>query len=402
VGSPPPAGRHDVREPHRIPSLDGVRGLAILLVMFLHFSDRSRPIGLVNRLYTQATGAGWAGVDLFFVLSGFLITGLLIDSRTSPRYFRDFYARRTLRIFPLYYACLVWWIVIAPFVHTSSAVHREVIAAMHRDQLWYWTYLSNWKMGLDGAWPLLGTSVYWSLAIEEQFYLVWPAIVRLSGERRLRYVCLALIAGAFAVRSMQTAAGASPIFVYVSTFGRMDALAVGSLTAIALRDPARRERARKSAPWLLTLGVTCLAAIWIWIGTFSEYHPLMQTAGFTILAITFGSLIVEAVRPASRIAGVFSSPVLRFFGKYSYAMYLFHETVTLEVVPRVPAGWIIPGEMGAQVTGLGVSMAATIALAWVSWHVWEKHFLALKRRFSQNGTTSMPATSRPAAIRKSP
>jgi len=379
LGSPPPAGQFGVRERQRIPSLDGVRGLAILLVMFLHFADRSQPVGLANRLYSQATGAGWIGVDLFFVLSGFLISGLLIDARQSPRYFKDFYARRTLRIFPLYYACLIGWIVVAPLFHPTAAIHRDAIATMHDDQLWYWTYLSNWKMGLDGRWPPMGTSVYWSLAIEEQFYLVWPAIVLLCSARGLRNVCMALIGLAFAVRVMQIVAGASPILIYVSTFGRMDALAVGSLAAIALRDPAQREWTRRAAPWLLTLGLVCLAAIWIRIGTFSESHPLMQTAGFTLLAITFGSLIVEAVTPASRIAGVFSSPVLRFFGKYSYAMYLLHETLTYEIVPRVPAAWIIPGEMGAQVTRLVVSMAATIALALASWHLWEKHFLALRR-----------------------
>ena len=143
-------GQPDVRDRPRIPALDGIRGLAILLVMFLHFADRSPPIGLANRLYTQVTGIGWIGVDLFFVLSGFLITGVLIDSRKSARYFRDFYARRTLRIFPLYYACLVAWIVVAPLLHPSSAVRQRAIASMQQDQLWYWTYLSNWKMGLDG------------------------------------------------------------------------------------------------------------------------------------------------------------------------------------------------------------------------------------------------------------
>jgi peptidoglycan/LPS O-acetylase OafA/YrhL len=372
----------EVHDRRRLPALDGIRGLAILLVMFLHFADRSPPIGLANRLYTQVTGTGWIGVDLFFVLSGFLITGILIDSRKSATYFRDFYARRTLRIFPLYYACLVAWVAFAPLLHPSSAVGHVTIATMHHDQLWYWTYLSNWKMGFDGQWPPMGTSVYWSLAVEEQFYLVWPAVVLVFSPRALRNVCLSLIGLAFLARAIQVAAGAAPILVYVNTLSRMDALAIGALAAMALRDPKQREWAQRTAPWSLTLGAVSLAAMWIWIGTFSEYHPLMQTAGFTTLAVTFVSLMVEALTPGSRVGETFRSPVLRFFGKYSYAMYLLHETLTLEVMPHMPKQWVIPGEIGAQLTKLVVSMTATIALAWLSWHLWEKHFLALKRHFS--------------------
>ncbi len=375
-------GQPDVRDRSRIPALDGIRGLAILLVMCLHFADRSTPIGLANRVYTQVTGIGWIGVDLFFVLSGFLITGVLIDSRKSARYFRDFYARRTLRIFPLYYACLFAWIVVAPLLHPSSEVRQRAIAGMQQDQLWYWAYLSNWKMGLEGRWPAMGTSVYWSLAVEEQFYLVWPAVVLLCSPRALRNVCLSLIGLAFLARAIQVAVGASPILVYVNTLSRMDALAVGALAAMALRDPKQREWAERRAPSFLTLGVVCLAAMWLWIGTFSEYHPLMQTAGFTALAVTFVSLLIGAVTPGSRAGQVFRSRVLRFFGKYSYAMYLLHETLTDEIAPHVSQQWVIPGEMGEQVTRLVVSMAATIALAWLSWHLWEKHFLALKGHFA--------------------
>jgi peptidoglycan/LPS O-acetylase OafA/YrhL len=350
--------------------------------MLLHFADRSQAIGLVNRVYTQLTGVGWIGVDLFFVLSGYLITGLLLDSRSSAGYFKNFYARRTLRIFPLYYACLVMWIVVAPLLDPSSPVRKEALAVMSRDQWWYWTYLSNWKMGFDNRWPPMGISVYWSLAIEEQFYVVWPAVVLLSTTRALRGVCLGIMTAALAIRMLQLAAGASPLLVYVGTFSRMDGLAAGAFVSLMLRDPIQQARAQRLAPWLLMLGAASLAGTWIWIGAFSEFHPLMQTVGFTALALTFGSLIIKAVTPGSRVEQLFRAPVLRFFGKYSYAMYLLHETVVLEVVPHLPQQWIIPGEMGAQVTRLVVAMSATITLAWVSWHLLEKHFLAMKPRFA--------------------
>jgi peptidoglycan/LPS O-acetylase OafA/YrhL len=274
------------------------------------------------------------------------------------------------------------WIVIAPLLDPSSPVRKEALAVMSRDQLWYWTYLSNWKMGFDNRWPPMGTSVYWSLAIEEQFYVVWPAVVLLLRTRVLRGVCVGIIAAAFAIRTIQLAAGASPLLVYVGTFSRMDGLAAGAFVSLVLRDPLERERAQRLAPWLLMLGAASLVGIWIWIGVFSEFHPLMQTVGFTALAITFGSLIVKAVTPGSRVGDLFRAPVLRFFGRYSYAMYLFHETLVLQIVPHLPQQWILPGEMGAQATRFVVSMSATITLAWLSWHLLEKHFLALKPRFA--------------------
>ena len=138
----------------RITTLDGVRGIAILLVMLIHFTDRTNPAGLANGIYTQIAGVGWIGVDLFFVLSGFLITGQLVASKSSPGYFRNFYARRTLRIFPLYYACLLVWLVAVPLLFSPlSSSRQEAIARLHDDQAWYWTYFSNWRMGLDGQWP---------------------------------------------------------------------------------------------------------------------------------------------------------------------------------------------------------------------------------------------------------
>src|SRR5580698_6867484 len=150
----------------RIRQLDSVRGLAVLLVL-VHNTDiyPSLHLGLI-------TNAGWSGVDLFFVLSGFLITGILIDTKEAQNYFSSFYARRMLRIFPLYYAVLT----------------LLVIVALHPTQIYYYLYLSNWLILLKDGWQPNVAGHFWSLAVEEQFYLIWPLCVWLLPKRyRLRF-----------------------------------------------------------------------------------------------------------------------------------------------------------------------------------------------------------------------
>ena len=137
---------------------------------------------------------GWIGVDLFFVLSGFLITGILYDAKGGPHYFRNFYMRRSLRIFPLYYAFLILIFAVMPLLRASGADHVG-------KQVWMWTYLSNVlfaRVGWEGM-PAHTTHL-WSLAIEEQFYLLWPLLVWLASRRRLIQLCVGSIAVAFATR----------------------------------------------------------------------------------------------------------------------------------------------------------------------------------------------------------
>src|SRR5262245_1871381 len=150
-----------------VQSLDGLRGIAILLVMLFHFSDNGSDLApssvLVDRIFHRLSGAGWIGVDLFFVLSGFLITGILFDAKGTPSYFRNFYVRRALRIFPLYYVALVLLLIMPLMVQ-----HRPVPHLAARDAGWYFAYLSNVKMARAG-WPShTGLAHLWSLSVEEQ------------------------------------------------------------------------------------------------------------------------------------------------------------------------------------------------------------------------------------------
>ena len=176
----------------RLMSLDGLRGIAILAVIAEHTLRLFHPTSVLSRLWAAFQESSWAGVDLFFVLSGFLITGILLDSRHDKRYFLNFYARRTLRIFPLYYAVLVIAILIVPAVMGFSKL-PELYSRLVANQLWLWTYLQNFAQA-SGPHALPGFGHFWSLAVEEQFYWVWPLAVFLLPRRHLFRLCITLCA----------------------------------------------------------------------------------------------------------------------------------------------------------------------------------------------------------------
>ncbi len=162
-----------------MPALDGIRGIAVSLVLLCHFVGAYEPTTTVGGIVYAVLRSGWCGVDLFFVLSGFLITGILVETKTAPNFFRSFYMRRFLRIFPLYYALLfVWFGVLgslaARFGWDAYAIGRD-------RQLWYWAYLGNW---LRPSRELVGAIAHlWTLAIEEQFGIDRPPPSRRSTTR---------------------------------------------------------------------------------------------------------------------------------------------------------------------------------------------------------------------------
>src|SRR3954464_13470573 len=172
-----------------IPALDGLRGLAIILVLLFHFTPEgggSTPIGHMMRWVSQL---GWCGVDLFFVLSGFLITGILFDARGSANYFKNFYMRRVLRIFPLYYGVLIVVFLVVPIFKTMTAQDLQLMQNQH----WLWLYAANIPPAISNEWTLMNQWVrlshFWSLAIEEHFYLLWPAVVYFFSRKTVMKIC---------------------------------------------------------------------------------------------------------------------------------------------------------------------------------------------------------------------
>jgi peptidoglycan/LPS O-acetylase OafA/YrhL len=374
----------------RIPVLDGLRGIAILLVMIFHFWHIGFTTGpaLWERIYTNAANVGWAGVDLFFVLSGFLITGILYDSRDDPHYYRVFYARRTVRIFPLYYGFLVFCYGILPF--TLGILHRPQFAPIYdttTTKLFAWTYSLNWFIGLKGF-HAASASIqhFWSLAIEEQFYLAWPFLVLTLTRRRLMGLCSGLVGLGFVLRVVLLRLQL-PDAAYTWTFARTDSLAIGALLALAARDPEDWKSVVKWASRLILpalCGIVALTALLDLRPQFMSGQFVLSSFKYSLLAIFFGGCLAAAVcsRKGSLVNRSLTSPFLKFFGKYSYGLYVFHQPLMILFVKIGIHTDRLTGILGnkflAVVAVNGLAFAFSIAIALASWNLYEKHWLKLK------------------------
>jgi peptidoglycan/LPS O-acetylase OafA/YrhL len=385
----PHGGTAPTGEPAHIPALDGLRGCAILAVLLLHFTSAlGAPAGAAARAVKQVFSGGWAGVDLFFVLSGFLITGILADARSTPHRYRTFYIRRALRILPLYYGFVILLFAVPPLIGARAYTTPAA------DQLPYWLYLQNFRPLTTAAGNFTGH--LWSLAIEEQFYLVWPLVIfTLSRANALR-ACVALLLGALAYRVGAVGAGADLQAVYFQTPARLDGLALGGAIALMLR-AGGLARLRRMAPAVLAASALALAGAALHPSGFSPGGAYMVSVGYTALAFFFGAVLVLALDGGSaRLPRLLSSGVLRFFGRYSYGLYVVHAPlITLArmagVSPDRFAGtrWELPGLLGY----VALMAAASILIALASWHLYEKHFLKLKARFTYHA--SVVATGSP-------
>lgn len=383
-----------------MPGLDGLRGSMLLLVLLQHFyflaDGATRPI---DKFFFQLRDVGWTSMDVFFVMSGFLITGILLDSKGKDKYFRTFYIRRFLRIFPIYYATLFALIVVLPRLHV---VDRGATDALVDVQGWYWSYLVNVRVATtpDVYGSLVSyTRHFWSLAVEEQYYLLWPAVVFLCGPRRLVQICIGMIITAVLLRVVGVLMQVSPSAIFVSTPTRLDSLALGSLMALVSREPGGLQfLVRWARPVAMIAGGLGLV-FYAMHRDFSPWHPSTQAIGYTIVAFGAAGLVIIAATTdkSSRVGRFFQHPVLIEFGNVSYATYVTHPFVFLVIQRVVPVrdvpliggyGW--PASF-AIVLFLTLS---SIVVGFLCWHLFEKHILKLKRYFRYGPRTTVTPPSR--------
>lgn len=359
-----------------IPALDALRGLAIVVVTLYRFGGGTAGPG--RALEPGAlVELGSRGVDLFFVLSGFLITGILFDAKGRAHYFRNFYVRRALRIFPLYYAVLALALVILPRLAPQLA---EPFAPALARQGWLWLYGANLVQSLEGAWCLGPLDHFRSLAIEEHFYLVWPAVIFACSRLTALRLSAALAVGSVLGRGLWLAAGGNPVAAEVCTLFRMEGLLLGSWLALAARGPG-------GLGWLLPrakLALLALAPAALLVDLVNRRFLGLADA---LWAAAFAAgLVLVVAAPAGTVLGRWGqSPLLRFFGRYSYAMYAFQLPLVyllapLATAPGLAQCWGSP--VVGQVTYCALMCLATTFTAVVSWHGFEKHVLAWKSRFA--------------------
>ncbi|WP_457333657.1 acyltransferase family protein [Rhizobacter sp. P5_C2] len=387
------------RIPQHLPALDGVRGLAIVLVLCHNFQVLEGPSDLVGRVFELAFDLGWIGVQMFFVLSGFLITRILLQTQDAPNYYSAFFGRRLLRIFPLYYATLAIAFIVLPALGAMPA-RWEVDRPQ---QAWLWLYLSNWSGPYGGATHAFPH--FWSLAVEEQFYLLWPLLVhRRSAAQVLRW-CGAIAVAILGVRIGMLAAGLGPDPVYSFTVTRLDALAIGGAAAAWLQLPGAPARAIALRQRLI-VGALVLAAIgFVATRGYPRTSVLGQTLGYSVLAVVFALGVVaaaagDAVAARGWVGWLRAAP-LRMLGRYSYAMYIFHKPLhDLAGKPALQAlGLYEHAGVAVAVGYIAAGTLVTLALAMASYHLFEKHFLGLKRWFVAEPPPITARSGTPAPLR---
>src|ERR1700688_606512 len=360
----------------RIPELDGLRGMAILLVLVGHYFAVPG-IGAASVLNGYWFRLGWTGVDLFFVLSGFLIGGILLGARDSPYYFKTFYARRFFRIIPLYYAWISIYIILSVLGWNFLSARVGSVQKVDISILAHFLFLQNFHEFLKGTVSFWWFSSTWSLAVEEQFYLVAPLLVRYLPKRVLALVLVLVTFGAPILRfAIRNGFSEGPWLAYRLMPCRADSLAVGVLAALLWNNP--KARAWLEAHALVLYGLFAIlfagvAYLWRWYS--DPLLPLTQTAGYTWLALFFAVLLLLVLsRRASLLAALMRLGFLREIGGVSYCIYIIHTAVflfchqlLLHALPEVT------DVKAAAVTFLAAFM--TYAIAKLSWRFFEQPLL---------------------------
>jgi len=374
-----------------MPELDTVRGVAILLVVFFHgFRLGTAGLSALPRLFVIGTMAGWIGVHLFFVLSGFLITGILLESSTKPHYYRNFYIRRALRILPAYYLLLVvLWLV----PRIGIVDHRQIFLGFIALSF---VYLSN-VTTLFGVPMQYGP--LWSLAVEEHFYLLWPTAVRFCSRSRLAYLAGAVFLCCPLLRAIAYGLGLEYGSGY--TWLVADGLAAGALLAILCRRPGGERKTVLRVSLLCMGSALLLLAVGLPFGILRSETPLGGgSLRLTMLNLFFaGALAAILLIGTSRWRWLVQVPILRFFGEISYGLYLIHVLV-FDVFDHF-AGRYFPSVSDTAVRGHFVLMVVrfllaagiSVAIASLSRLTFEAKFLDLKDRWAP-GTSSSNADRR--------
>jgi peptidoglycan/LPS O-acetylase OafA/YrhL len=362
-----------------------LRGIAILLVLLTHFNNESFLLEgnrLLGAVFTKVALLGLWGVELFFVLSGYLITRSLLEAKDRRGSFRNFYVKRFLRIFPLYYAALVAVFLIAPWY-----VQFDAAANTLREKQWYlWCYLSN----LPGAprWDgseLFKLGHFWALAVEAHYYLAWPVCVLLLSKRRLKVLCVSLVGLGMLARLQSAMLGEEAMALFRwSTITKIDGLALGSLLAIEITNTRSQASVVAAARWLLLP----TGALWFLLGVLvpRRVHSLpLSVFEETLCVLFFAALVVVAQVSSGRFGRLlFRNRALVLFGAYSYGLYVIHGILRPWLRDLVSVEWlgdVFRIHLIANACYIMIATSICLLMAFAVWHLYERPFLRLKKHF---------------------
>lgn len=388
----------------RDPALDGLRGCAALMVVVVHcFLGPSQfAPGTGSAYVVRLLSPLWVGVELFFVLSGYLIVSLLLRAKASPGFFSDFYRRRFFRIVPLYALVLLIGAVMAEVMLVPGAASGWVDLLQNQYEGWMLLSLThNFALAAAGNWGVSGAwlSVTWSLCVEEHFYLLMPLLVWLLSVRAVRLLALAVVLASPLLRwLMLSFTDLPPLGAYVATPLHLDALCAGTwLACVAHHAQDWRLWRRRARRWSWLLGPLALLS-WAltaqFLPTATGKFPLASAFGYFIPALLFAWVLLLALDPRSlRLKRLLSIAPLRRLGTSAYGLYLFHLpvlwTLHLSLLGRSPsntdaAGWLVSI----------AAIALSISLAQFSWHLFEAPLVAWARHSGRGGL--QPEMTQPA------
>lgn len=354
-------------------SLDGVRGIAALMVIVFHFFQDLRPDDSIAQFLKKIAVFGQTGVTLFFVLSGFLITRILISTKEESGYFKTFYLRRTLRIFPLYYFFLIIYYWIFPIIHKTDFTPLS-------EQIYYYTYLQNIAQTFNIQTE--GPIHFWSLAVEEHFYLFWPIVIYCSSINTLKKIIFTIIIGAILLRFVMIDNG---IEVYYFTFTRIDSLALGAYLAILELD---KRLTRSSLNSYLFFALSLLIPVLIlWFFFTGESNDWIQVFKYTLISVVYFLSIAIIICLHDNIIStkILTNKIIAYSGKISYGLYVYH-----------PLAFYISFRfinLDTWYANFFIGLGTTFILSSLSYHFIEVKFLRMKKFFTYKRPLSPLSTN---------
>ena len=350
------------------PALDGLRGLAILLILLFHNFD-----------FLPFFQQGWIGVDLFFVLSGFLITGILIKKKETTHFLRNFYARRILRIFPIYYLSIIIFLFILPnLVNYPPGLRYFII-----NQYWFWLEIQNWLFILKPSGNNNFLNHFWSLALEEQFYLISPWIILfirkiqnvisfLLGLLLLLMLCR-LILWFLRIENIS--------YIDLYAFTRTDGLCIGSLLAI-FRNQGNFKMKRLDK----VLSSLFLLLVFIIVPLFKVFYqsrlPYLACCLYPGIALFWGLIVWSSVQTGNLMYRFFNNRFLIFLGKISYGLYIFHWPINRILQLNIKFDTCQQHLFWNNLLLAVISTAIAILVSIFSYYTYERYFLGFKKYFT--------------------
>ena len=371
------------QSPVHLSVLDGLRGLAICLILLVPFVPKYATSSRTFELAKKLASTGWSGVDLSFVLSGLLITDVLLRSRGKANAARHFYARRFLRVMPLYLGTLIFVFAVLPIFVRPGA--DSAFDTLQSYQGWYWALSANIVCFLHGF-PVMQSSTvdlghYWVLAVVQQFYFLWPLLVWNLNERKLAWAACAVIALSLGLRIVGSCflEGTFRENIFYQTPTCLDSFAFGALLAVGFR---RGDIGwlRRAAVWILPVTAAIIAVFFIKKGLWE--NGIVHCVGLTLISLAYASLIVllRTGSPGSLGVKLIDNPFFRFFGKYSYGLYVFHGLMIPLLDRWIPAEKLLDlchAPFLAAIVCLSAKVGVTLAVAMLSWRLLESPCLRL-------------------------